>query len=85
MNASRYLTVSLYDDIADPANLGVVFAIEALTNPRIRDQLGQLEPVPPRGAGQRRRQHADHGRVHPPEPRGLALFRRQLQRVLRRP
>ena len=45
--ASRYPTVSLYDDIADPADLEVVFAIEALTNPRIRDQLGQLPLVPP--------------------------------------
>ena len=44
--ASRYPTVSLYDDIADPADLEVVFAIEALTNPRIRDQLGQLQLVP---------------------------------------
>jgi hypothetical protein len=45
--ASRYPTISLYDDIADPADLEVVFAIEALTNPRIRDQLGQLQLVPP--------------------------------------
>ena len=45
--ASRYPTVSLYDGIADPADLEVVFAIEALTNPRIRDQLGQLQLVPP--------------------------------------
>ena len=45
--ASRYPTVSLYDDIADPADLEVVFAIEALTNPRIRDELGQIGLVPP--------------------------------------
>ena len=45
--ASRYPTVSLYDGIADPADLEVVFAIEALTNPRIRDELGQLQLVPP--------------------------------------
>jgi len=45
--ASRYPTVSLYDDIADAADLEVVFAIEALTNPRIRDQLGQLQLVAP--------------------------------------
>ena len=45
--ASRFPAVSLYDDIADPADLEVVFAIEALTNPRMRDQLGQLQLVPP--------------------------------------
>jgi RES domain-containing protein len=44
---SRYPTVGLYDRVADPADLDVVFAIEALTNPRIRDQIGQLQLVPP--------------------------------------
>jgi hypothetical protein len=44
---SRYPTVGLYDRIADPADLDVVFAIEALTNPRIRDEIGQLQLVPP--------------------------------------
>lgn len=45
--ASRYPTVSLYDAIADPADMEVVFAIEALTNPRLRNELGQLQLVPP--------------------------------------
>jgi RES domain len=44
---SRYPTVGLYDTIADPADLEVVFAIESLTNPRIRDEIGQLQLVPP--------------------------------------
>ena len=44
---SRYPTVGLYDSIADPADLEVVFAIEALTNPRIRDEIGQWQLVPP--------------------------------------
>jgi hypothetical protein len=44
---SRYPTVDLFDAIADPADLDVVFAIEGLTNPRLRDQLGQLQLVPP--------------------------------------
>ena len=52
---SRYPTVGLYDAIADPADLEVVFAIEALTNPRIRDEIGLLQLVPPQervsGAG----------------------------------
>ena len=52
---SRYPTVGLYDAIADPADLEVVFAIEALTNPRLRDQIGQLQLVAPQervsGAG----------------------------------
>ena len=44
---SRYPTVGLYDRVADPADIDVVFAIEALTNPRIRDEIGQLQLVPP--------------------------------------
>ena len=44
---SRFPTVGLYDAIADPADLDVVFAIEMLTNPRIRDELGELQLVPP--------------------------------------
>ncbi len=44
---SRYPTVGLYDRVADPADLEVVFAIEALTNPRLRDELGQVQLVPP--------------------------------------
>lgn len=44
---SRYPTVGLYDAIADPADVDVVFAVEALTNSRIRNELGQLRLVPP--------------------------------------
>jgi hypothetical protein len=45
--ASRFPTVGLYDRIAAPEDLDVVFAIEALTNPRIRQDLGQLSLVAP--------------------------------------
>ena len=45
--ASRFPTVGLYDQIAAPEDLDVVFAIEALTNPRVRQELGQLSLVPP--------------------------------------
>lgn len=45
--ASRYPTVGLYDDIARPEDLDVVFAIEALTNPRMRQDLGDLSMVAP--------------------------------------
>jgi hypothetical protein len=44
---SRFPTVGLYDAIADPADLEVVFAIEALANPRVRDELGAIRLVPP--------------------------------------
>jgi RES domain len=44
---SRYPTVGLYDAIADAADLDAVFAIEALANPRLRDEIGELQLVPP--------------------------------------
>lgn len=44
---SRFPTVGLFDRIADPADLDVVAAIEMLTNPRVRDEIGQLTLVPP--------------------------------------
>jgi hypothetical protein len=45
--ASRFPTVGLYDDIARAEDLEVVFAIEALTNPRLRQELGALSLVAP--------------------------------------
>jgi hypothetical protein len=44
--ASRFPTVGLYDAIAHPDDLDVVYAIEALTNARLRNELGQLHLVP---------------------------------------
>lgn len=43
---SRFPTVELFDRIADPADLEAVFAIEALTNARLREELGVLRTVP---------------------------------------
>jgi len=45
--ASRYPAVGLFDAVADPADLEAVFAIEALGNPRLRQQAGALSLVPP--------------------------------------
>ena len=44
--ASRYPSVTLFDQVADPADLEVVWAIESLTNPRLRQQVGDLFLVP---------------------------------------
>ena len=44
---SRFPTVGLFDAIADPADLDAVFAIEGLANPRLRDEIGELQLVPP--------------------------------------
>lgn len=44
--ASRFPTAGLYDSIARPEDLDVVFAIESLTNPRLRQEMGALSLVP---------------------------------------
>lgn len=43
---SRFPPISLFEDVADPADLDAVFQIEAMTNSRIRDQVGELSLVP---------------------------------------
>ena len=43
---SRFPPVSLFDRISDPADLDAVFAIEALTNDRLRDEVGNISLVP---------------------------------------
>jgi hypothetical protein len=44
---SRFPPVQLFERVADPADLEAVFAIEALTNDRLREEAGELRLVPP--------------------------------------
>jgi RES domain-containing protein len=44
---SRYPTVQLFERVADPADLEAVFMIEALTNDRLREEVGELSRVAP--------------------------------------
>jgi RES domain-containing protein len=44
---SRFPPIGLFDRVADPEDLDVVFAIEGLTNDRLRDELGDITLVPP--------------------------------------
>ena len=48
--ASKYPTVSVYDRIADAANLATLLEIEALTNPRVREEAGAYRKVRPEDA-----------------------------------
>jgi len=43
---SVYPPVGLFDEVADPSELEAVYAVEQLTNPRVRDQVGNLSLVP---------------------------------------
>jgi hypothetical protein len=44
---SRFPPVSLFERVADPADLEAVFQVEALTNDRLREQAGELALVAP--------------------------------------
>jgi RES domain-containing protein len=42
---SRFPTISLFERVADPGDYDAVFAIESLTNSRLRDEVGELSLV----------------------------------------
>lgn len=44
---SRYPPVGPFDRVADPADIEAVFAVEALTNDRLRDAAGDIQLVAP--------------------------------------
>jgi len=43
---SRFPPITLFERVADPADLDVVHAVEALTNPRLRQEVGEISLVP---------------------------------------
>lgn len=44
---SRFPPVGLFDAVTDPDDLEAVFQIEAMTNDRLRDEVGDISLVPP--------------------------------------
>lgn len=44
---SRFPPIGLFERVADPADLDVVYTIEALTNPRLRQEVGEISLVAP--------------------------------------
>lgn len=43
---TRHPSVFLYDRVADAADFDALYALESLTNERVRDEVGQVERVP---------------------------------------
>lgn len=43
---SRFPPIPLFEDVARPDELDAVFALQALTNPRLRTEVGELDLVP---------------------------------------
>jgi hypothetical protein len=44
--ASRLPTIHLFERVADPADWDALYALESMTNPRIRNEVGELKLVP---------------------------------------
>jgi RES domain len=44
---SHFPPINLFERVADPADLEAVFALESLTNDRLRDEVGDIQLVPP--------------------------------------
>jgi len=44
---SRFPPIQLFEAVADPYDLEAVFEVEAMTNDRLRDEVGELQLVPP--------------------------------------
>ncbi len=44
---TRYPAITLFDRVADAADFEALYALEAMTNERVRDELGHIERVPP--------------------------------------
>lgn len=43
----RFPPINLFEQVADPEDLEAIFAIEAMTNERLRAEVGELQLVPP--------------------------------------
>lgn len=44
---SRFPPIQLFERVTDPDDLEAIFAVESLTNPRLRDEVGDIRLVPP--------------------------------------
>ncbi|WP_036832266.1 RES family NAD+ phosphorylase [Photobacterium sanctipauli] len=43
---SKYPPINLYEDVCDPEQLDAIFAIEAITNPRLSEETGDFSRIP---------------------------------------
>ena len=45
--ASRFPPIQLFERVTEPQDIEAIFALDALTNPRLRDEIGNIQLVPP--------------------------------------
>ena len=43
----KYPPIAIFDDVADQSDFDALFAVQALTNPRLQNEVGDLNRVPP--------------------------------------
>lgn len=43
---SRFPSIGLFERVANPADFDALYALEAMTNPRLRDEVGEISLVP---------------------------------------
>ncbi|MGF1877772.1 RES family NAD+ phosphorylase [Photobacterium indicum] len=43
---SKYPPINLYEDVANPEQLEAIFAVEAITNPRLAEEVGDFSGIP---------------------------------------
>ena len=43
----KYPPIHIFDDVADQADFDALYAVQALTNPRLQHEIGDLNRVPP--------------------------------------
>lgn len=43
---SKYPPINLYEDVAEPGQLEAIFAVEAITNPRLSEEVGNFAQIP---------------------------------------
>ncbi len=43
----RYPQIHLFEHVSNPQDWEVLYAVESLTNPRLRDEVGDIRLVPP--------------------------------------
>lgn len=44
---SRFPPIQLFERVTDPGDLEAIFVLESLTNPRLRDEVGNISLIPP--------------------------------------
>ncbi|SFB55988.1 hypothetical protein SAMN04244571_03795, partial [Azotobacter beijerinckii] len=43
---SKFPPIALFDDVADEADFEALYRLQAMTNPRLQNEIGRLELIP---------------------------------------